>query len=256
MWYPEILQEAVRLGWALENIRIFEDHMLTPGIPVNEVDPAAVMKKMPDYEAHKDVRNRILEACETAPQVVSRNELLRLAVERAPEGGLRIEFGVFEGKSLLFLQSVSQTPVWGIDTFVGFDEKSLANHGRESVSNDAPSFPIMSNAYCIKGRFQDVLKPFLASYRAQTVTFVHYDASDLAAARFVLETLESHFHEAAVIVFDELVPHPHDLDAPEWTALQEFLTRTGQSFRPFARFAASVAVLISGSEPKRVDESN
>lgn len=243
MFYPEILRRLLELGASVENIRIFESRLLTPGIAVNEVDPRPIIVRMSDYGRLAELRVSVQAAVAGAPEFAHRWDFLRYALSQAPAGGLRVELGVFEGESLFFLQSLSSVPVWGLDSLEGFDADSPTLLGVKSKKAGG-GFLVEDNAYFRKGRFQDVLVPLLDA-EGLDVTFVHYDASDLAAARFSLEALEPHLSDDGVIVFDDFIPHPHDLDAPEFTAFREYLERTNQSMLPIARWASAVAMRVN-----------
>lgn len=243
MFYPLILSRLLELGASIEAIRIFDDHLLTPGVAVNETDPRPIFARMSDYEQLAELRVLVQKRVDDAPEFSERQEFLKYCLNLAPVGGLRIELGVFEGESLFFLQEQSTVPVWGIDSLEGFDAESPTLLGIKEA-NAGGGFAVEDNPYFRKGRFQDVLIQLLEQ-EGLPVTFVHYDASDLSAARFALESLEPQFSQNAVIVFDDFIPHPHDLDAPEFTAFGEFLTRTGQPMIPIARWASAVAMRVN-----------
>ena len=243
MFYPTILSRLLDLGASVENIRIFENHLLTPGVAVNEVDPLPIVDRMSDYERLAELRVSVQETVAGAPEFADRWDFLRYSLSQAPAGGFRVELGVFEGESLSFLQSLSSVPVWGIDSLEGFDAQSPALLGVKNVEPGG-GFLVEGNPHFRRGRFQDVLVQLLEEEGSE-VTFVHYDASDLAAARFSLESLEPHLSRGAIIVFDDFIPHPHDLDAPEFTAFREYLERTNQPMFPIARWASAVAMRVN-----------
>lgn len=249
MYYPEILQTVLRLGMPIERVRIFENHLSTPGVTVNEVDPLPVLQSMDDYLQLREVKSSAERLVEFAPEFASRWDFLRFALKAAPSGGLRIELGVFEGKSLIFLQEESTEPVWGIDSLEGFDADSSAMLGVKRQGVRMISFPIEQNEFFIRGRFQDALPSLLEGQSA--VSFVHYDASDLSAVRFALAVLEERFAPGAVVVFDDFIPHPHDLDAPEYTAYVEYLARTDSEAEVIARWASAVAVRVNPSDQRK-----
>lgn len=245
MFYPEILQTLLGLGMPIGRVRIFEDHLSTPGVAVNEVDPLPVLQRMDDYRQLREVRSAAERLVEFAPEFASRWDFLRFALKSAPSGGLRIELGVFEGESLIFLQGESTEPVWGIDSLAGFDADSSATLGVKRQEAGMHFFPIEQNEFFIRGRFQDAL-PSLLEGRSE-VSFVHYDASDISAVRFAFAVLEERFASGAVVVFDDFIPHPHDLDAPEFTAYVEYLARTDSGPDVIARWASAVAVRVNPS---------
>lgn len=147
MFYPLILSRLLELGASIEAIRIFDDHLLTPGVAVNETDPRPIFARMSDYEQLAELRVLVQKRVDDAPEFSERQEFLKYCLNLAPVGGLRIELGVFEGESLFFLQEQSTVPVWGIDSLEGFDAESPtllgikeANAGGDSRLKTTPTF--------------------------------------------------------------------------------------------------------------------
>lgn len=156
-----------------------------------------------------------------------RFELLKLAVERAKDGGgsgLWLEFGVSGGESINFIAGQTDKTVYGFDSFEGLPEdwvKSRTNtQPKGSMSQHHRLPPVGKNVELIKGWFHETLPGFLRNH-PEPVSFVHIDSDLYSSAKTILDQLR--FQNGSVIVFDEYYNYALWKEG-EFKAFQEFLS--------------------------------
>lgn len=165
--------------------------------------------------------------------------------------GLWLEFGVFRGRSIQKISSLTENIIYGFDSFQGLHEdwdsnnpKGVYNSGGKIpegaiIGNNHSMFdssetkntePWNSNVRLIKGYFENTLKPFLHENK-QNVAFVHIDSDLYSSCVTVLKELKNRFVNGTIICFDELLDYPTYKDH-ELKAFAEFLLNTGFSYEP------------------------
>lgn len=245
MYYPEIIRLLADQGFPLEKIQISISHRDDPRFGPAKIDALDVYPLLQEYELHSKTIIEINEELGglSLPAFTTRLEHLSKALDAAPSEGLVLEFGVYRGESLFHLARNCARPVWGFDSFAGFN----ASHQNaqwlfDSSSRRTVVMPteLLSYPYLIRGFFEETLDSFINFHAGQGISLVHYDAGSYEAAVFVLNKLIKLFLPTAVIVFDEFVPTPTDLEAAEYRAFKEILYPQG--WRPISRSGDSVAV--------------
>lgn len=245
-YYPNILRHLAQMGYPLTKVQIVVSHRDDPRFGCIRIEATDVLPKLVEYERHesiiKGVNDELSEL--NIPAFKSRLDHLTSALVSAPIQGLVLEFGVYRGESLLHLAERCDRPVWGFDSFSGFDNAPSWDFDTSTrVRTELPK-ALQSYPHLIPGFFKDSLTPFLQKNYGQEVSFVHYDAGHYEAAMYVLETLRPLFSSGSIVVFDEYVPTPTDLDASEYRVYNEVLVRDGWKF--FSRCGDSVAVIKVG----------
>lgn len=175
----------------------------------------------------------------------SRFDVLDRAIRAAPPGGLWLEFGVFEGRSINHLAGEGGRPVFGFDSFEGLPRTwNPLSHGAGRFSLEGRLPQVAANVELVVGRFDATLPGFLSGHPGEPVSLLHVDSDLYESARTVLDLLEPRLAEGTIIVFDEYVGGMPD---DEHRAFRELVDRTGIDFRYLASsIEGSVAVRLIG----------
>ena len=165
--------------------------------------------------------------------------------------GLWLEFGVFRGRSIQKISSLTFKTVYGFDSFEGLHEywdennpKGVyssngkipagaiigSNHSMFDPSDTQNIEPWNKNVTLIKGYFENTLKPFLNEHK-EKVAFAHIDSDLYSSCVTVLSELTPRFVNGSIICFDEFLDYPSYRDH-EIKAFAEFLQKTGFSYEP------------------------
>lgn len=165
--------------------------------------------------------------------------------------GLWMEFGVFRGRSIQRISSLTQNTVWGFDSFDGLHEdwdsdnpRGVYDSGGEipkgaiigdnhSMFDSSPTKtiePWNPNVRLIKGYFENVLPDFLNEHK-ENAAFIHIDSDLYSSCVTVLNNLKSRIVEGTVLCFDELLDYP-TYKEHELKAFGEFLIDTGWNIQP------------------------
>lgn len=115
-----------------------------------------------------------------------------------------LEFGVFDGTSLLGVASRNKNPesrFFGFDTFEGYPE-DFDIHRIGSYNSPIPKTED-SRVQFVKGKFQDSLSDFLKDFKPKNRMIIHFDADLYSATLYVLVKLEPLFDKNSILTFDE-----------------------------------------------------
>lgn len=145
--------------------------------------------------------------------------------ERPLREGLVLEFGVWDGGSLLVWRDIfeEEIPIYGFDSFKGLPEPWNGWPVGTYATKVRISLP---NTELIEGLFADTLFPFLESHPGPC-SFVNIDCDLYSSARDILLTLNSRIIPGTLLRFDELYgfngAYPGWREG-EYRALQEWCT--------------------------------
>jgi hypothetical protein len=154
-------------------------------------------------------------------------ELRRDAVLAAPDGGLFLEFGVWQGSWLRQMAAVRPVTFHGFDSFEGLPEPwSTYDKGYFDLEGRLPDMP--PNVELVKGWFHETLPPFLERH-GEAVSFVHVDCDLYSSTRTVLDLIGPRFVEGTQIVLDDFMLEP-GWQREEHRAFFEFVERSGWGF--------------------------
>jgi len=163
--------------------------------------------------------------------------------------GLWMEFGVFRGRSIQRISSLTTNIIWGFDSFDGLHEdwdndnpKGVYgsggeipegaiigdNHDMFNSSKTKNTEPWNKNIRFIKGYFSDTLPTFLNNH-TENAAFIHIDSDLYSSCVDVLNNLKSRIVDGTIICFDEILDYPTYRDN-EIKAFAEFLIDTGFRF--------------------------
>lgn len=163
--------------------------------------------------------------------------------------GLYMEFGVFRGRSIQRISSLTSNIVYGFDSFDGLHENWDENNPKgsydsmgcipagaivgdnHSMFDPSPTKTVEKwnpNIVLIKGYFSNTLPVFLREH-SEPAAFLHIDSDLYSSCVTVLENLRDRIVDGTIICFDELLDYP-SYRSGEIKAFAEFLIDTGYRF--------------------------
>jgi hypothetical protein len=149
------------------------------------------------------------------------------AVVAAPDGGLFLELGVWQGSWLRQMAAVRDVPFYGFDSFEGLPEPwSVFGSGYFDLGGALPDMP--PNVTLIKGWFDDTLPSFLDEHPGH-VSFMHVDCDLYSSTKTVFDLLGDRLIEGSQIVMDDFMLEP-GWQREEHLAFFEFVDRAGWAF--------------------------
>jgi hypothetical protein len=177
--------------------------------------------------------------------------LLREALAAATVEGLVAEFGVYHGRSLRQIASLTDAEVHGFDSFEGLPEDWTPNDPRGSYSTHGVLPKVPPNATLHRGWFSDTLRTFLREHRGP-LRFGHVDCDLHSSTRTVLDAFAARLVPGTVLVFDDYLAAGED--DGERRAFAEFVAErdVGFEYIGFVLLGREVAVRITRA-PGRVE---
>jgi len=172
-----------------------------------------------------------------------REEILDLALARAPEDGVLLEFGVASGDSIRHLAGRTGRTIHGFDSFQGLPEDWPGRHeGKGHYSTDGRLPEVPPTVRLHKGTFDDTLPAFLAK-ETGTAALIHMDCDLYTSTKTVLDALADRIAPGTVILFDEYFNFVGWREH-EFKAFHEFLVESGLGYRYLAWSYQQAAVII------------
>ncbi len=164
-----------------------------------------------------------------ARPVTDRFELLKLAIEKAKNPGLFLEFGVASGSSINFIAANTDATVHGFDSFQGLPEDWRPGMGSGTFSKPQGWLPEVSkNIELHIGWFNDTLPDFLTSH-VEDVSFLHIDCDLYSSTKTIFSLLADRLKPGSIIVFDEYFSYI-GWENHEHAAFEEFIKDHKKSF--------------------------
>ncbi len=241
MYYPEIVAQAVELGFPANKTQVwYYDRLLDRTV---QIDTAEIIRMLPKYKKAFLLRTQALQTVsKVKKRFKDKLEQLGYSFNIAQQPGLILEFGVFTGRSINHIASLTKEKVYGFDTFEGLPEKWKNTHpaGTFAVSR-LPKVP--DNVELIKGRFEETLNTFLETH-TEPISFAHLDADLYSATVFVLHQIANRLRPGTVLVFDEFIPSPDDLTGGEFQAWSEFVSSKSVKYNFISCSGESVGLQI------------
>ncbi len=121
-----------------------------------------------------------------------------------------LEFGVFEGYSVrewVKFNSHPDSRFYGFDLFTGLPEEwhTLTGYRPGGTFDTGGVVPQIDDdrVQFIKGKFQDTLRQFLASYAPQNRLVLHLDADLYASTLYALATLDPYLTPGTIVMFHD-----------------------------------------------------
>jgi hypothetical protein len=188
----------------------------------------------------------------TAREFHDPGSTLEYALGIAPQGGMALEFGVFEGRSLAVIADARKDrEVYGFDSFQGLPEDYRPHVRRGAFALDR--LPDVEGAELVIGWFDDTLPKFLATHPGP-VDFLHVDGDLYSSAVTVLTLVGPRLLAGSVVIFDEFFNWPGWEDDGEFRAWQEYLDRTGTQVVYEAYTSNNEQVVVRIVEPGSVPQ--
>ncbi len=151
-------------------------------------------------------------------------------------GGLYLEFGVFQGKSINLISStLPDKIIYGFDSFEGLPEtwwrEDKYPKGHFSLEGNLPQ--VNENVRLIKGWFNETLPDFVKEH-PEPCAFIHIDCDIYSSTKTVLDILRNQIVSGTIIVFDEYFNYPGWQEG-EYKAFMEFVKWSDIKFEYIAR---------------------
>ncbi|HWB95741.1 MAG TPA: TylF/MycF/NovP-related O-methyltransferase [Bryobacteraceae bacterium] len=162
--------------------------------------------------------------------------------------GLYCEFGVFQGKTINFIASRTQSEVHGFDSFEGLPEDWRPGMDKGAfVVKNLPA--VRPNVRLYKGWFNETLPGFVKDHTGP-IAFLHLDADLYSSTKTVFEFLGDRIVPSTVIQFDEYFNYS-GWQQGEHQAFTEFCAERKIEFRylGYTSNDEQVAVQIVKIEP-------
>lgn len=170
--------------------------------------------------------------------------ILEYCVNRAPQNGLILEFGVASGNTInIIANAAGNREVHGFDSFEGLPEDwtgHLETKGSFSTKGILPK--VRSNVTLHKGWFSETISKFKEQH-TDTIAFLHIDCDLYQSTREVLWSLADKLVEGTVIEFDEYFNYPN-WQQHEFRAWQEFVKEKNIQYRYIALTASDGRVTV------------
>ena len=183
----------------------------------------------------------------TARTFTDPRSTLEYALEIAPQGGMALEFGVFEGRSLAVIAEARKgREVYGFDSFQGLPEDYRPHVRQGAFALDR--MPQVEGAELVVGWFDATLPGFLAAHPGP-VDFLHVDGDLYSSAVTVLRLVGPRLLPGSVVIFDEFFNWPGWEDDGEFRAWQEYLEASGTLVEYEAYTSNNEQVVVRITEP-------
>jgi hypothetical protein len=175
----------------------------------------------------------------------------RHVVPLVKNDGLWMEFGVFRGRSIQQISSLTSNIVYGLDSFQGLHEhwddenpKGVyssggitprgaiigKNHSMFDPSETLNVEPWNENIRLISGFFDKTLPDFLIQH-TENAAFLHIDSDLYSSCSTIFKYMKDRIVPGTIICFDELLDYP-TYKQGEIKAFAEFLLETNNKFEP------------------------
>ncbi len=162
----------------------------------------ADLSKVEKLAAAIDSANYLNTRMYGAPRFANDFELLTAAMaKRVVRDGLILEFGVYSGRTINHIASLTDEHIFGFDSFKGLPEDWRSEYGKGSFSTSyLPT--VAGNVELVVGLFDETLPEFLSKH-PQPVSFLHIDCDLYSSAKSALSSLKGRIVRETVIVFVE-----------------------------------------------------
>ena len=155
---------------------------------------------------------------ESATLVGTNTKTIDIAFKEANLNGLILEFGVYNGKSIRYIASLTDTAVHGFDSFEGIPENwNDEPMGSYSANGQLPAVP--DNVILHQGWFDNTI-PIFKKQNGGVIRFLNIDCDLYGSTKTIFDLLGPQIIPGTVIVFDEFIGYKSWKD-DEFKAFQE-----------------------------------
>jgi predicted O-methyltransferase YrrM len=170
----------------------------------------------------------------------SREDLIRYGLGKMQRGGMLLEVGVYQGRSInliakLLSESGDARPIYGFDSFEELSEDWYGNaHTKRGPRLDQGGVlpAVADNVRLLKGWIDDTLPVFLEQHR-EPIDFLHIDTDTYDPCRATLTLCLTHFRAGSLVLFDAYLSYP-GWQSGEHKALTEVLSPDRYSWIGFS----------------------
>jgi tetratricopeptide (TPR) repeat protein len=155
---------------------------------------------------------------QSATLVGSGTKTIDIAFNEAKLNGLILEFGVYNGKSIRYIASLTDSKVHGFDSFEGIPENwNTEPSGSYSANGQLPTVP--NNVTLHQGWFDQTI-PLFKKQNTEPIRFINIDCDLYSSTKTIFALLGPQMVSGTVIVFDELIGY-QSWKEDEFKAFQE-----------------------------------
>jgi hypothetical protein len=179
----------------------------------------------------------------------TQREVLDYALSQTTVAGDYLEFGVFRGGTIRYIQKrlrrmgKAGAIIHGFDSFEGLPEAWGGSHLGQSAFSTRGKLPrVPRNVVLHRGWFSDTILEWRAS-AAAPLAFLHVDCDIYSSTVEVLEGLYDRMQVGTVIVFDEYFNYPN-WRQHEFRAWREIVERHNLTYEYLAFARNQVAIRI------------
>ena len=177
--------------------------------------------------------------------------MLEEALQMARPDGIVAEFGVFHGKSIRLISSMTSSAVDGFDTFEGIPEQWGDEPAGSYTANKEIPERVPNNVRFHVGLFSDTLPGYVASLpppEQLPVRMLNIDCDLYQGTVEILHYLSDRIGPGSVLIFDEYLMTP-TWKEDEYKAFQEACEKFGWEYEylGFSLFSKQVSVRITSS---------
>lgn len=163
----------------------------------------------------------------------NRVPLFQIAKNNSLPDGLVLEFGVWSGESIVQIQNIFGSDVYGFDSWYGLPETDKYFIKGEFNRNGKKPEINNSKIHLIDGWFSQTIEPWSKQHPGH-IRFVNVDSDVYSSANEIFTTLQDRFVKGTTIYFDEY-KHWNGWEEREYKAFLEFIDRTGFDYKYLAR---------------------
>ena len=170
-------------------------------------------------------------------------QTFQIAMNASKREGLILEFGVRHGNSINQLARLTNSPVYGFDSFEGLPTE-WHNESKESYSTKGIIPKVEKNITLYKGWFEDTLPEFSKKY-PEVIRLINIDCDLFSSTSTILKVLGPQIQSGTILIFDEYIGNQHWRE-DEFKAFQEavYFNQWKYEYLAFSFFTKQVAVKI------------
>jgi len=182
----------------------------------------------PDVQAEMDSWDYLISLGTPLPPLLGTGKGIQtLAMTAAKVDGLVLEFGVFNGKSIRQLATLTEGPVHGFDSFEGLPE-SWCDEAKGSYSAFGQLPQVPGNVRLHRGWFEDSIPEFQQT-ESGPIRFINIDCDLYSSTKTIFDFMAQQFVKGTVILFDEYLGYPTWRE-DEFKAFQDAANRNGWQY--------------------------
>lgn len=204
----------------------------------------ATLRDRDEVKAEIDSWDYLLTAGKALPPMIGSGlKIISRAIEMAKVDGLVLEFGVFNGKSIRLIASLTDGMVHGFDSFEGLPEAWCdEDKGTYSAFGQLPEVP--DNVRLHRGWFEDSIPEFRKN-ETGAIRFINIDCDLYSSTKTIFDLLGPQIVSGTVILFDEFIGYPSWKD-DEFKAFHEAAEQFGWDYEiiGFSFLTKQVALVI------------